>query len=131
MVAKEHPLARGMIVGAIIKDMRGGTARGVQCHHFGSDEGAVVAVGDGEHAQRADHKRKRTHRAELYTTVIPCACLPVGGVTSREATSELYTLTPRKMSSGRPLPFRHYTLADPPKPQWREVWRGHSFPFSI
>ena len=57
VVAEEDPLVGRVVVLAVVELMRGRGSRVVEGGDAGGEEGAVVAVGDGQHAQHHEQQR--------------------------------------------------------------------------
>ena len=62
---EKHDGMGGMVIVAVVQANRGGYPGTVEDEHFCGDEGAVVAIGDGEHAERAEHQGECVHFASL------------------------------------------------------------------
>ena len=61
VMPEQHPLGRSHIIMSVFIGMRRGGAAIVQRKRFGCDKCAVIAVGNGVDAQRAEQNRKGVH----------------------------------------------------------------------
>ena len=61
VMAEQHPLVCRVIVVTVVHRLRRHGARIVKREHLGGDESGVVAIGDRDHAKRADDDWKCVH----------------------------------------------------------------------
>ena len=65
MVAEQHPARGDVVVVAVRPHVRGRRPAVVQAHHLRRDEGAVVAVGDGEDPEDREDDVEGPHRSRF------------------------------------------------------------------
>src|SRR5438105_9770557 len=64
-MSKQHPLVRRIIIMAVVHRLRRHRARVIERQDFRSNEGGVVAIGNGQDAQRANNYRQGIHLVSL------------------------------------------------------------------
>ena len=57
MMAEKYPFGHRMVILIVAQQMGGGDTRRVQDKNLGGEKDAVIAVSDGEGAQRQNHDR--------------------------------------------------------------------------